>query len=70
MKTWNRLISLVLTGAILLAVPLTSFATGANNKIKVVSKTKSSQFQVATVEVDGKTNHNKKRKQYRGSITY
>lgn len=34
MKTWNRLISLVLTGAILLAVPLTSFATGANNKIK------------------------------------
>lgn len=55
MKTWNRLISLVLTGAILLAVPLTSFATGANNRIKVVSKTKSSQFQVATVEVDGKT---------------
>ena len=45
----------MLTGAILLAVPLTSFATGANNKIKVVSKTKSSQFQVATVEVDGKT---------------
>ena len=58
MKTWNRLISLVLTGAILLAVPLTSFATGANNKIKVVSKTKSSQFQVATVEVDGKINLN------------